>query len=71
MKRLEEEIKINSYMVTEKLPKELESMSRTVQYLQKVASEPAMGQANLQELEEKVRYRMWCFVCKLSYVAKF
>ncbi|XP_040010512.1 intraflagellar transport protein 81 homolog isoform X3 [Xiphias gladius] len=55
MKRLEEEIKINSYMVTEKLPKELESMSRTVQYLQKVASEPAMGQANLQELEEKIK----------------
>ncbi|XP_030000035.1 intraflagellar transport protein 81 homolog [Sphaeramia orbicularis] len=55
MKRLEEEIKINSYMVSEKLPKELDSMRRTVQYLQKVASEPAMGQADLQELEDKIR----------------
>lgn len=54
MKRLEEEIKINSYMVSEKLPKELESMRRTVQHLQKIASEPAMGQADLQELEDKV-----------------
>ncbi|XP_054466972.1 intraflagellar transport protein 81 homolog [Anoplopoma fimbria] len=55
MKRLEEEIKINSYMVSEKLPKELEGMRRTVQYLQKVASEPAMGQADLQELEDKIK----------------
>nr|XP_046242207.1 intraflagellar transport protein 81 homolog isoform X1 [Scatophagus argus] len=55
MKRLEEEIKINSYMVSEKLPKELDSMRRTVQYLQKIASEPAMGQADLQELEDKIK----------------
>ncbi|KAI3372262.1 hypothetical protein L3Q82_022764, partial [Scortum barcoo] len=55
MKRLEEEIKINSYMVSEKLPKELESMRRTVQYLQKTASEPAMGQADIQELEDKIK----------------
>ncbi|KAJ0067822.1 hypothetical protein NL108_011044, partial [Boleophthalmus pectinirostris] len=55
MKRLEEEIKINSYMVLEKLPKELDSMRRTVQFLQKVASEPAMGQADVQELEDKIK----------------
>ncbi|KAE8291649.1 Intraflagellar transport protein 81-like protein [Larimichthys crocea] len=55
MKRLEEEIKINSYMVSEKLPKELEGMRRTVQYLHKIASEPAMGQADLQELEDKIK----------------
>ncbi|XP_033935523.1 intraflagellar transport protein 81 homolog, partial [Pseudochaenichthys georgianus] len=55
MKRLEEEIKINSYMVSEKLPKELEAMRRSVQYLQKISSEPAMGQANLQELEDKIK----------------
>ncbi|KAM7017665.1 intraflagellar transport protein 81 homolog [Tautogolabrus adspersus] len=55
MKRLEEEIRINSYMVSEKLPKELEGMRRTVQYLQKIASEPAMGQADLQELEDRIK----------------
>ncbi|KAF3850635.1 hypothetical protein F7725_012407, partial [Dissostichus mawsoni] len=38
MKRMEEEIKINSYMVSEKLPKELEAMRRSVQYLQKISS---------------------------------
>lgn len=54
MKKLEEENKINSYMVSEKLPKELEAMRRRVQYLQTMAAEPAVGQADVQELEEKV-----------------
>lgn len=49
------DIKINSYMVSEKLPKELEAMRNSVQFLQKVVSEPAMSHADLQELEEKVR----------------
>ncbi|XP_010874568.1 intraflagellar transport protein 81 homolog isoform X2 [Esox lucius] len=55
MKRLEEEIKFNSYMVSDKLPKELEGKRRMVEYLQKVVCEPAMGQAELRELEEKIR----------------
>ncbi|KAK6306536.1 hypothetical protein J4Q44_G00234610 [Coregonus suidteri] len=55
MKRLEEEIKFNSYMVSDKLPKELESKRRMVQYLQNVVSEPDMGQAELGELEDKIR----------------
>ncbi|CAG02472.1 unnamed protein product, partial [Tetraodon nigroviridis] len=55
MKKLEEENKINSYMVSEKLPKELEAMRRRVQYLQKMAAEPAMGQADVQELEDKIK----------------
>uniref|UniRef100_A0A8C1ZEE7 Intraflagellar transport 81 homolog n=1 Tax=Cyprinus carpio TaxID=7962 RepID=A0A8C1ZEE7_CYPCA len=33
----------------------LENMRKVVQYLQKVASEPAMGQAELRELEDKKR----------------
>ncbi|MBN3309343.1 intraflagellar transport protein 81 homolog [Amia ocellicauda] len=55
MKRLEEEIKFNMYMVSDKLPKELESKRTTVQYLQKVVAEPVMGQAELGELEDKIR----------------
>ncbi|XP_047236250.1 intraflagellar transport protein 81 homolog [Girardinichthys multiradiatus] len=55
MRRLEEEIKINTYMVTEKLPKELEGMRRTVQCMQKVVSEPAMGQGDLQGMEDKIK----------------
>ncbi|XP_056628451.1 intraflagellar transport protein 81 homolog [Triplophysa dalaica] len=55
MKRLEEDIKFNSYMVSEKLPREVENMRKVVKYLQKVASEPAMGQAELRELEGKIK----------------
>lgn len=54
VKRLEEEIKFNSYMASDKLSKELERIRSKVHYLQKVASEPAMGHAELDELEEKV-----------------
>lgn len=52
-------MKINSYMVSEKLPRELEATRRLAQFLQKVAAEPAMGHADLQELEEKVKTRTW------------
>uniref|UniRef100_A0A8I3Q2R5 Intraflagellar transport protein 81 homolog n=2 Tax=Canis lupus familiaris TaxID=9615 RepID=A0A8I3Q2R5_CANLF len=54
MKRLEEEIKFNSYMVTEKFPKELESKKKELHFLQKVVSEPAMGHSDLLELESKI-----------------
>ncbi|XP_069789418.1 intraflagellar transport protein 81 homolog isoform X1 [Narcine bancroftii] len=55
MKRLDEEIKFNTYMVSDKLPKELESKKKTVHYLQKVVMEPAMGQSDLSELEAKIQ----------------
>ncbi|KAK0151745.1 Intraflagellar transport protein 81 [Merluccius polli] len=55
MRRLEEEIKINTYIVMEKLPKELESTRRMLHFLQKVASEPTVGPAELQELEDKIK----------------
>lgn len=41
-------------MASDKLPKELERVRNKVHHLQKVASEPAMGHAELDELEEKV-----------------
>ncbi|KAB0355848.1 hypothetical protein FD755_017919 [Muntiacus reevesi] len=55
MKRLEEEIKFNSYMVTEKFPKELENKKKELHFLQKVVSEPAMGHSDLLELESKFK----------------
>uniref|UniRef100_A0A8C8RFZ5 Intraflagellar transport protein 81 homolog n=1 Tax=Pelusios castaneus TaxID=367368 RepID=A0A8C8RFZ5_9SAUR len=54
MKRLEEEIKFNSYLCSEKLPRELESKKQSLYFLQKVAAEPAMGQSDLNELETKI-----------------
>ncbi|XP_015273163.1 PREDICTED: intraflagellar transport protein 81 homolog [Gekko japonicus] len=54
MKRLEEEIKFNSYLVSEKFPGELEAKKQSLQLLQKVVAEPAMGQSDLNELETKI-----------------
>ncbi|RMX60935.1 hypothetical protein pdam_00003457 [Pocillopora damicornis] len=55
IKRLEEENKVNAYLCQEKLPKELEGKKKYAQDLQKVADEPAMGQADLDELNKRIK----------------
>ncbi|XP_070538822.1 intraflagellar transport protein 81 homolog [Ptychodera flava] len=55
IKKLEEENKVNAYLCQEKLPKEIEAKRKTVQDLQRVISEPAMGQSDLDELDKKIR----------------
>lgn len=57
MRRLEEEIKINTYIVVEKLPKELERTRHTLNFLQKVVSEPTVGTTELQDMQNKVNRR--------------
>nr|XP_060641470.1 intraflagellar transport protein 81 homolog [Anolis sagrei ordinatus] len=54
MKRLEEETKFNTYLVSEKIPRELEAKKQSLYLLQKVVAEPAMGQSDLGELETKI-----------------
>lgn len=54
MKKLEEEINFNSYLATEKIPRELESKKKSVYFLQKTVAEPAMSQSDLNVLEVKV-----------------
>lgn len=58
LEKLEEETRVNSYMVTEKLPKEIAAKKKAVQDLQKVVNEPAMGQSDLDDLNDKVRFGM-------------
>ncbi|XP_056360291.1 intraflagellar transport protein 81 homolog isoform X2 [Oenanthe melanoleuca] len=53
MKKLEEEMNFNSYLVTEKIPREMESKKTSVYFLQKVVAEPAMTQADLTALESE------------------
>ncbi|XP_071428386.1 intraflagellar transport protein 81 homolog [Pithys albifrons albifrons] len=54
MKKLEEELNFNSYLVTEKMPRELESKKASVFLLQKVVAEPAMTQTDLTALQSEI-----------------
>lgn len=55
LQRLEEETRANSYIVKERLPKDIESRRKTVMDLQRVVAEPAMGQGDLEELHNKIQ----------------
>lgn len=63
MKKLEEEINFNSYLVTEKIPRELESKKNSTYFLQKVVAEPAMSQSDLNVLEIKVSWPSSHLIC--------
>jgi len=55
VRKLEEENRANNFLVKDKLPKEIEAKKQFVQTLDKVVSEPAMGQSDLDSLNDKCR----------------
>ena len=55
LQRIEEETKVNTYIVTQKLPKELDNRRKTVENLERVINQPALGQDDLNALKEKIR----------------
>lgn len=55
LQKLEEEVRVNSYLVKEKLPNGIASTQRYLQDLQKVVTEPAMGQSDLDKLNSKIQ----------------
>merc|ERR1712223_431258 len=55
LQRIEEETKVNTYIVTQKLPKELEAQTKAVENLAKVISQPALGQDDIRSLKEKIK----------------
>ena len=54
LQKIEEETNVNTYIVTQKLPKELESKWKVVESLQQVTSQPALGQDDIQALRGKI-----------------
>lgn len=54
LQRLEEDVNVNSYIVKDKLPKEVAAKQRFVSTLQKVAAQPAMGQQELEAVNKQV-----------------
>ena len=54
IERLEEETRANGYIVKEQLPKDIASHRKMIQDLQKVVAVPAMGQSDLDELNNQV-----------------
>ena len=55
LQKLEEEAKVNAYIVNEKLPRELQQRKQAVESLEAVLNQPAMTQADLGELKRKLK----------------
>lgn len=55
LQRLEEDVNVNTYIVKEKLPKELTAKQRYVTTLQRVAAQPAMGQQEIDSVNKQVK----------------
>ncbi|KAJ8310527.1 hypothetical protein KUTeg_012392 [Tegillarca granosa] len=54
LQRLEEETRTNRHIVMERLPKDIASRKKVLSDLQRVVAEPAMGQSDLENLQEKI-----------------
>ncbi|KFM67817.1 Intraflagellar transport protein 81-like protein, partial [Stegodyphus mimosarum] len=55
VQKLEESIKVNSYLVKEKLPKEMASQRKYISDLQKIVSQPALSHADLEQINKKIQ----------------
>ena len=51
---MEEENQVNSYLVTEKFPKQLNQMKTKLKYYEEVTSNKALGQTELTNYRAKV-----------------
>ncbi|GFY45508.1 intraflagellar transport protein 81 homolog [Trichonephila inaurata madagascariensis] len=55
VQKLEESIKVNSYLVKEKLPKEIATQKKYITDLQKIISQPALNRADLDQINNKIQ----------------
>jgi intraflagellar transport protein 81 len=56
MKRMEEENQVNSYLVTDKFPKQLNQMKIKLKYYEEVTNNKALGQTELVNYRAKVMF---------------
>lgn len=54
IQNLEEETKMNKLMVGEMQPKEIAAVKKVIQNVQKIVTEPAMGQSDLDAIHQEV-----------------
>jgi intraflagellar transport protein 81 len=54
LQRLEEETNVNTYIVKQKLPKEIDTQHNEVEILRLVLSEPVMSRGDLDAFNSKV-----------------
>jgi hypothetical protein len=59
IQNLEEESNTNKYMVADVHPKEIAALKKAIQNLQKIVTEPAMGQSDLDVINQKVNYSIY------------
>jgi intraflagellar transport protein 81 len=52
--KLEDDVRVNAYLVDEKLPKEIESYKLKLRDCEVVASKTVMSQAELNEIKKKI-----------------
>jgi len=58
MKRMEEENQVNSYLVTDKFPKQLNQMKTKLKYYEEVTNNKALGQTELANYRAKVKNKI-------------
>lgn len=54
IQNLEEEAKMNKYMVGDVHPKEIAAAKKVIQNIQKIVMEPALGQSDLDAIHQEV-----------------
>jgi intraflagellar transport protein 81 len=56
LQKMEEETNVNTYIVTQKLPKEIASKKKVVESLMRVTELPALGKEDVSEVKQKEKY---------------
>ncbi|XP_015917332.1 intraflagellar transport protein 81 homolog isoform X2 [Parasteatoda tepidariorum] len=55
VQKLEESIKVNSYLVKDKLPKEVSAQKKFILDLQRIVSQPALSRSDLDQINNKIQ----------------